>query len=64
MFGGVQAVTWTVVKQMHLIVLGLVAEVQLPVRRDESIHLLARHDRGAVPVHVVLRHGSAPEPPR
>ena len=89
MFGGVQAVTWTDVKIMVLIVVGLLAMVvaavlglpagvglgdglgiaaatgrlrtfRLLLRPDQSVHLLVRHHRGAVPVLLVLRHRSEP----
>ena len=89
MFGGVQAVTWTDVKQMVLIVAGLIAAVvvlvlglpddvgvvrgaaagrrhrphadlRLQLRPDQPVHLLVGHDRGAVPVLLLLRHRSEP----
>ena len=89
MFGGVQAVTWTDVKQMVVIVFGLVAvlvaadrqpaadrervrraaprrhdrttaDLRLPFRSRQPLHVLVGHDRLALPVHVLLRHG--PEP--
>ena len=91
MFGGVQAVTWTDVKIMVLIVFGLfaviaaailglpagvgladglsdrgrdrpAADLRLLVRPDQSIHVLVRHDRRALPVLLVLRHRSEPGP--
>ena len=89
MFGGVQAVTWTDVKIMVLIVFGLfaviaaavvgfpdgrqprrrpqhrrrhrpAADVRLQLRPDEPVHVLVRHDRGVLPVLLLLRH--RPEP--
>ena len=89
MFGGVQAVAWTDVKQMFAVVASLLiavtvliaraaarrqrrrraarrrhdrppADVRLPARPHRAVHVLVGHDRGAVPVPVVLRH--RPEP--
>ena len=49
MFGGVQAVTWTDVKQMYLIVFGLVAAVDRadagPAGRRSSVERCAAHRR-------------------
>ena len=89
MFGGVQAVTWTDVKIMVLIVFGLfavivggaarparrrrrdrrpgdrrgdrpAAQLRFLVRSHQPVHVLVGHDRGALPVLLVLRHRSEP----